>query len=156
MSSANLEILFIQKIDGRFPYDEAGIAEALVDEGCGISANAAFMVAHELVRRPRSSQTSDERCLELLSRMERQLDHPLKDVVLRLSGRKIRGLAVATADAIAAMKVVGQFTGQWNALNIVYFCVTDPSADVDAVYDEIVHCWERGSAVGPTGSAGGA
>jgi hypothetical protein len=138
----NAEVEFIQKIDCRFPYDEIGLAEALVDEGCQISANSAFMIVHELARRPRSCQTTDGRCLELLDRVDRQFHHPLKDLVVPLARRMIHKAPIAIWEAVEAMEVVGRFTGQMNALSVAYCSPTDHSDELDMIYDKIVATWK--------------
>jgi hypothetical protein len=137
------EIDFIDAIDCCFPYDERGSAEALVDEGCSISPNVAFMVIHELARRPRSCQTSDARCLELLDRVAQRLDHPLTEIIALLTRRMIRAEMVTSDQAIEAIHVVGRYPGQFNALNIAYFASTDYSEAVEAAHREVATSWEQ-------------
>ena len=135
---------FITAIDCRFPYDDQSAAHALIDEACAISADAAYMVVHELARRPGSSTTPDETCLALLDRLDRQLVHPAKSAVVAVARRMIRRESVALDELTNVMRVISRHAGQFNALALVTFaCEDDDVAAVKAIHDQVVEGWSR-------------
>ena len=133
---------FIEAIDCRFPYGDAALAESLIDEACSISGNAAFMVAHELARRPESSSASDAVCMALLDRLDERLTHPLKDSVLAVARRMVRREPVRFDECKALLSRIAAYPGEFNALAIVCFSCEDAEA-VDHICDAIVEGWRR-------------
>ena len=136
------EAEFIEAIDCRFPYGDASLAASLIDEACAISSNAAFMVAHELSRRPQSSSAADAVCLTLLDRLDERLIPPLKDSVLAVARRMVRRDSVRFDECKVLMDRIAAYPGEFNALAIVYFSCEDAEA-VDHIYDAIVETWRR-------------
>jgi hypothetical protein len=136
---------FINEIDCRFPYTDTDRAIGLIKSACAISANAAFMVVHELVRIPRSVVVPQAQRELLLNRVEAALDHPLKQLVIDIARRRINNLPVSESDASDAMRQIGQFPDQYNALAIAYFSCESSTDDelgaVDSAYKEVEGEW---------------
>lgn len=138
------EAEFIEAIDCRFPYGDPALAAWLIDEACANSSNAAFMVAHELSRRPRSSSAADAVCLTLLDRLCERRIHPLKDSVLAVARRMVRRDPVRFDECRVLMDRIAAYPGEFNALAIVYFSCEDAEAEaVDHICDAIVEGWRR-------------
>ena len=138
------EAEFLAAIDCRFPYDDQSTAHALIEEGCAISADAAFMVVHELARRPRGATTSDATCLALLECFDEQFSHPIKSNVLDVARRMVRRQSVACDELRAVMHAIAQYPGQYNALGLVSFAAEDDCMEaIEAMYNDIVRAWEQ-------------
>lgn len=135
---------FVGAIDCAFPYGNRASALALIEEACSISSNAAFMVVHELARRPGSSRASDSTCLALLDRVDARFSHPVKDLVLEVARRMVRREPVPFEECRAIMQEIAVHPGQFNALAVVYFsCEAAGMEAVDAIYENILAEWER-------------
>jgi len=61
------EAEFIEAIGFRFPYQDFDKCRSLIKLGASISANAAFMVLHEICRTPHKHSVSREILFELLT-----------------------------------------------------------------------------------------
>lgn len=139
------EAEFVAAIDCRFPYHDGELAQALIVEACSLSSNAAFLVAHELARRPRYCEVADAACLALLDRLDERLTHPLKGIVLDVARRMVRGELLPAVECLAVMEQVAAHPGEWSALGIVYFaCEEVGMATVERAYGEIVAAWRQG------------
>ncbi len=138
------EAEFIEAIDGRFPYGDERLALELIDEGCAISANAAYMVVHELARRPHGNKAADARCLQLLDLVDARLAHPVKDLVLGVARRMVRRERVPLDECAAIMREVGMYRDQCNALAVVYLaCDDDQMETVERLYADVIAAWKR-------------
>ncbi len=139
------EQAFIEAIDCCFPYEDTELAMALLQEGCAISANAAFMVLHELARRPSTSTVTDEVCHHLLDAFEAQFEHPLRPLMVKVARRMINGEALRRSECLDAMAQVAQHPGQYAALGTLHF--SGRPEDWDTVcdqYEAIVAAWRAG------------
>jgi hypothetical protein len=135
------EIEFIESIDACFPYDDTRSARVLIEQACAVSANAAFMVAHELARVPGSKRVSPDTLRELLVHLDAHLKHPLKDIVFRVVRTMIRGGRVSDAEVLALMDNIRAYPGQHNALSIVYFAAENGGDTVDSAFESITRAW---------------
>ena len=138
------EAEFIEAIDCRFPYDDEQLASALIDEACAISANAAYMVVHELARRPVGNEATDARCLQLLDLVDARFVHPAKERVLGVARRMVRRERVRFDECAAILRDVGRHRDQFNALAIV--CIAGEEGQMEAIqrlHDDIVADWMR-------------
>lgn len=132
---------FIESIDACFPYGDTRRAIALIDEACAISANAAFMVTHELARVPRSKRVSADTLRELLAYLDTRLKHPLKDTVFPVVRTMIRGGRIPDEEVLALMDNIRAYPDQYNALSIVYFAAENGGDVVDSAYESITQAW---------------
>ena len=139
------EAEFSDLIDARFPYGKSGEALKLVELACSISPNAAFMVAEELARPPRSARVSRHRREILLGELERRFDHPLKERIFTIARRLIGGCELAVPEALEAVRAIASYPGQYAALNIAYFSADDVAGDVDQAKQQVVGRWSRGA-----------
>jgi hypothetical protein len=138
------EAQFIEAIDCRFPYADERHALELIDEGCAISANAAYMVVHELARRPHGNKLADSTCLKLLDLVDARFTHPVKDLVLGVARRMVQRERVPLEECAAIMRDVGRHRDQYNALAVVYFaCEDDQMETVERLHDDIIAAWRR-------------
>ena len=138
------EAEFIDAVDCRFPYQQEAQAHRLIEEACAISPNAAFMIVHELARRPQGSTADDSTCLALLERLGDRFEHPLRDAVLGVARRMIRGDQLQVHDCVELMRAVSRHRGQFNALAVVYFsCEDSGMKTVDQLHGDIVGNWRR-------------
>ncbi len=133
---------FIRGIDCAFPYEERAAAARVIEEGAGLSANAAFMTLHEICRPPVRRRVGRELQLELLAAWRARFDHPLAGPVLRAARAIIEGEPLPGAEAIAAMRAIESHPGQYNALAIVGFACEDEA--VARVCEEILARWRAG------------
>lgn len=135
---------FIDAVDCRFPYRQEAQAHRLIAEACAISSNAAFMVVHELARRPQGSPADDSTCLALLERLSDRFEHPLRDAVIGVARRMITGDQLQVQECVELMRAVARHRDQFNALAVVYFSCEDAGMETgDQLRDEIVGVWRR-------------
>ena len=133
---------FIESIDCCFPYDDLPRAIRLIDLACTISANAAFMVALELARVPRSKHVPQATLRELLAHLDQRLQHPLKDTVFPVARTMIQGQRIPDADVVALMERFRAYPGQYSALAVIYFAAELASEAVDSAWEATVEAWE--------------
>jgi hypothetical protein len=136
------EAEFIAHIDCKFPYHDLVRAVSLIEIGCSISSNAGFAILHELIYLPSSQRLEMELRIRLLTLLRTHLLHPLVQPVSILAEQCIAGNEVTVANAIAVMRIIGPFTGQYSALAIAYMSCNDLEGEAEAVYDEIVRTWK--------------
>lgn len=134
---------FISAIDCCFPYEDTARATELIEEACSISADAAFMVVHELARRPCSSKVVDSVCLALLEQLDHRFSHPLKDMVLNVARRMVRRQSLPFEEFTKCMHQVACHRGQYNALAVIYFACNDDYclAAADELHEAILARW---------------
>jgi hypothetical protein len=138
---------FFQRIDCRFPYGNLAEASMLIEEARSISGDACFAVLEEICRRPRSTNVSQERQHQLLSLWAQAVDHPLKEEVVPFALALVNGSRIPAATCAAAMKAVSNYSGQWSALSIIYFAVSDEddraSAEIEELNTVIRAAWQE-------------
>ena len=132
---------FIEKIDCNFPYDDHEGALRLIELGCSISPNTAYMVAYEIVSVPRSVTVSQARQKSLLAEWSTRFEHPLKDLVLVAAEHCIAKRTVPERDCLEQMEQVRRYPEQYNALAIVTSPCDDESGDVYRFGEEIYEEW---------------
>lgn len=133
---------FIESIDCRFPYSDRESALRLIKAACSISSNAAFAVAQELARPPRSIAVGRDVLHGLLGELEMQFEHPLKSVIFPIARRMIDGEEISVPESLAAMRQVEPFAHQVNALAIPYHACDDLEGEADRAWEEIVVSWK--------------
>ncbi|MBL8729907.1 MAG: hypothetical protein JNM25_15885 [Planctomycetes bacterium] len=144
-------------IDCRFPFGERAAAIALLDEGCRISANAAFALVDEIVRPPRGCEASRDLRQEFLAYVFERFTHPLTSVLRPLAEQLVAGHESTADEALQMMRKVAEYPGQYAALCIVYFSAHDPREDLDREDDAIRRSWavQLGHAADRPQAAGG-
>lgn len=135
------EVEFIEAIDCRFPYGDQAKARELIELGVRISPNASFMVLHEICRPPRAVKRDPLALLELAASWEGTFQHPLVCVVLPIAKSMIQDQLVSVGEAMAAMREVAVYRGQYNALAIPYLACDDDNGEADALHKEITRAW---------------
>jgi hypothetical protein len=112
---------FISHIDCAFPYNDLPEWQRLVRLGATLSANAAFMVLHEICIPPRSAQVTSTQQLEMIDYWSSRFSHPLANQIRAVAIGRIAGERLDIDAASRVFKLVADHPGQYNALNIVYF-----------------------------------
>ena len=136
------EVEFINSIDCRFPYGNAKKARVLVMRAMKISPNAVFMIYHELSRPPRGTRSSQKQRLAILECIDENFIHPLSGLASWLTRKSIAGEELSVARAAAAARVIAQFPGCYNVLNIAYFSCDDKLGNNERLFDAIPKQWE--------------
>ena len=139
------EASFISSIDCKFPYHNREAALNAIVLGCQTSTNAAFSVAHELARLPRSVSVAPPVLIELLDDLNARFEHSLKASVMKIARRMILGELLSEIEAIAAMDTIAKYPQQWCALSIAYFSCDDASGRVNEAYERIRSEWNQGA-----------
>lgn len=132
---------FITSIDCCFPYRAPLQWRRTIADALKISPNAAFMVAHELCRPPRSVRVTVAQRLETWRYLSVRLHHPLAQQLSDVIALRIKGSEIPMAVAVKAMKLVRHSPNQYNALSICYFSYSG-MRKVDELYDRIVGEWQ--------------
>ncbi len=140
---------FISSIDCCFPYGDREAAVQAIHMACSISPSAAFTVAYELARVPRSASVSKDILLDLLFELKNHFSHPLKDVVLGITDKIIVGERLPLATVLQAMYEIAHYPGEWQALNIAACALQDYPEQiegehmdqVDELYQSITTAW---------------
>lgn len=131
LHDAKAEIPFEISFDGCFPYDDEVAASALIEQGWGISLNAAFCVLDELCRPPHQNSVSSQRQRELVSEWTGGPEHALKAPLLRCATALIDGTPLPWQEGVELMSSVGEYDGQRAALSIAYFASDAGSGEGD-------------------------
>lgn len=125
-------------IDSNFPYDYDG-ATKLIKKGCDLSPNAAFMIAHEIARPPRSAGVDKRRRIELLDIWTKHFVHELKEPIAEACRMIIDAKPLSPLELRELVYHLKRFPGESCALNIVYFAA--PNDLADEVYREVSDAW---------------
>lgn len=139
------EAEFSSLIECRFPYRSREESIRLIELACSISTNAAFMVADELARPPRSLRVSKRRREALLGELDSRFEHALKQSVFPIVRRRIAGAELTIPEAVAAIRRIGSHPGQYAALVIAYMSADDVTGEVDEAYQEVLASWRLGA-----------
>ncbi len=137
------EVEFIGWIDANFPYGRANVWPAVIKLGVSISSNAAFAVLDEICRPPHSYKPSLELRLSMLAYWDQHFDHPLKSLVLPAARALVHDVCIPVDDAIAAMKEIAVWPGEYCALSIPYFACDDVEGHADKVHEDIRKSWQK-------------
>lgn len=137
------ERCFCDSIDCCFPYDDRERASALVREACSISTTAAFCVASELARPPRSAGVTTTRLLELLDELSVGFEHPSKDLVLSVARRMAVGEELPVAESIALMGQLHSDASGWSALALILMSCDDVDGEAEAAYERTLGSWGK-------------
>jgi hypothetical protein len=137
------ELEFIDSIDCAFPYESAEKWRPLVEKGTAISANAAFMILHELCRLPRGVSVPKESIYAILDYWVESFQHPICVSILPIAKSVIDGEQVSVDKAIRTMREIAPYQGQYNALAIPYFACDDTDGFAEALRKKITTKWEK-------------
>jgi hypothetical protein len=146
LHDAPSEVAFVAAINGRFPYDDAAAASALIASGWSISLNAACCVLNEICRPPFCHhRPGDARLRELLAEWWSGPHHPLKLTLLRCADALLRNAPIPWEEGLRLMRDVSAYEAQRAALLIAY-SASDCSRDeadalLEAARQEIEAAW---------------
>ncbi len=135
------EKILLEEIDCKLPYSDKDACMHFIDRAVLISLNAVFAIVEELCRIPSRQSVSEIQLISLLDYVDSIFEHPLKPLVLNVASKMIRGEEVSVADAKANMNVVKNISGQFAALNIMYFSCDDETGEIETLYQDIVSDW---------------
>jgi hypothetical protein len=135
------EIEFIESIDACFPYMDEPKWRSLIKQGAQISDNAAYMVLHEICRAPNEVPSIVQ--LQILNEWKENFDHPVKELVVESAVKIINKKFITVQKAIKNLNKISKFSGNYNALSIVYFSCNDTDGQVDDLYNRIMKMWEK-------------
>jgi hypothetical protein len=141
---SNVERLFMDEIDARFPFDDLERCTNLIDRGIAISPNAAYGVLHELcVNRPRrGDQIPDDRLIQLVEYWRSHFEHPVAPMLTEVAALMIQRQHLPVEDAIAKMRILSRYPGLYAALSILYFSCDDAQGLLEPVDAEIRKGWD--------------
>ncbi|MBC7768868.1 MAG: hypothetical protein H7124_08770 [Phycisphaerales bacterium] len=133
---------FADRIDCRFPYNEHGAAQRLIEEARGISLNAAFCVLQEICSPPHPPPVTFARQQELLGQWIAIVDHPLVEAVLPCANALLNREELPSMVAAPILTRVGQHDGQLAALALVLSATDDTAPAIRVLEQEIRLRWE--------------
>ncbi len=136
-----LESEFIASIDCRFPYGRPIKWRRVVSQSSAISANAAFMVIHEVCRPPRHVKLPEARTREILHFLLKRFRHPLIRILMPAIDSHIQGKNLPVSKAANLMRQVAKYPHQYNALAICYLSCNDKNGTLEPIYERIVGDW---------------
>lgn len=139
------EILFLDKIDCNFPYNDKLESLSLIDEAAALSTNALFSVIEELCRIPESKKAnvSTSTLLDLLKSTSGKLTHPIKEMIVDVANKMIRDQGLKVDEVILKMREVQKYPKQFAALNILYFSCDDHEEKLESIWHEITREWNK-------------
>ena len=131
---------FIESIDFSFPYEDKEKAINLIAQGRTISANASFMVLHEIVRAPSEVALETKECLYdyWCNGFSHELLEPVKEAASALLASKV----IPVSRAIELMREIEKHTDQYCALSIVYFSCDDAQGQADQKFNQVIEQWQ--------------
>ena len=138
------EVRFAAKFDCRFPYLDQAAATTLIEEGWALSPNAAFVVLHEICRKPHSAKVSCKRQSELIDQWIAKGSHPLQEQIVQCARVLVQGCRLPWRQAAMVMEVVANYPHQYAALSIAYFsgdCDGEGDAQLEATHSRITNGW---------------
>jgi hypothetical protein len=139
------ETEFIETIDCRFPYADETKWRSLIGTGTSISANAAFMVLHEICRPPRSCDVPVELRQQMLGEWATSFRHPLVATVLPVAKAMVCNQEISLEQSMQTMREIAAYPNQFWALSIAYFACDDPTGQVDVLHQKIIDGWGTAS-----------
>ena len=139
---AGREQPFSDRIDACFPYDEANVALALIDEARGISLNAAVCVLYEICMPPHPPQVTRARQHELLEQWMSMIKHPIADLIMPCARALVDEEPVAPAIAEEILRGVSAHDGQLAALAVVVASTDDTAPSIVALEQELRRRWD--------------
>jgi hypothetical protein len=131
---------FIESIDFSFPYEDKEKAIDLIAQGRAISANASFMVLHEIVRAP--SEVALETKERLYNYWCNGFSHELLEPVKEAASALLASNVISVYRAIELMREIEKHTDQYCALSIVYFSCDDTEGQADQKYNQVIEQWQ--------------
>ncbi|MFV8784455.1 hypothetical protein ACNKU7_18720 [Microbulbifer sp. SA54] len=131
---------FIESIDFGFPYEDKEKSMDLIAKGRAISANASFMVLHEIVRAP--NEVAQETKESLYHCWRNGFSHDLLDPVKEAAEALLANKFISVTRAIGLMCEIEKYINQYCALSIVYFSCDDTEGLADQKYNEIIEQWQ--------------
>lgn len=141
-SSKSREKEFLTLIDAKVPYSDRAEVEELVRTGIAISPNAVFAFIYEVVCPPRSQlqfAKLDDREYAL-SCVRQKFEHPLKDLVLSVAERSVRGEHISDKEISAGMKTIADYPKQHEALDVL-LTSADDSETAEQEFNRIIKLW---------------
>jgi len=139
------ENIFLDRIDRNFPYNDRLESVKLIDQAAALSTNALFAVIEEICRQPHSEKTivSKSVLVDLLNLTRDKLNHPLSPLILDVADKMVNGQEITVDDAIAKMKIVKKYPGQFHALSILYFSCDDVDGKLEPLWEDIMRDWKK-------------
>jgi hypothetical protein len=134
---------FIRQIDCDFPYASALKWRKILKSSVSFSANATFMVLHELCRPPKSATSSSSQRKVIRQHLYKYFRHPLKSRLEKIITSQINGKKVSIAVAAKAMRYVASHPNQYNALAICYFSCNDKNNYIEQLHEGIIEKWRN-------------
>lgn len=136
---------FIDAVHHAFPYDDAALATALTRQALHISANAAFMVLHEVLFPPEESTSAGAGAgaRAALDVLNASMSHPLKGALLSVAERLRAGERLSLEEVANLLRRIESFHGQYNALAIGYRAYAGTMPGVGKLYTSILGRWQR-------------
>lgn len=137
LHDAPSEVLFVATFDaGRFPYDDAAAASALIERGWSISLNAACCVLNEICRPPLVDHRPTEgRLRELLAEWRAGPSHPLKPALVQCADALIADAPLVWEECLRLMWTISAYEAQRAALLIAYSASDCSDDDTDAALE---------------------
>jgi hypothetical protein len=130
---------YLDSIDASFPYQDESRWKATIDEGIRISPEAAYGALYEIFAAPPEIPVSDlERMMDYWSA---RFEHPLKEMVLKMTKAWVTGTGVPEAEVLSAMEMMFQYPGLYKALQLVAGPPLDWSEAVDNKYADMNWRW---------------
>ena len=132
---------FFNRIRCAFPDYSREEAIAVAIEACSISTNAAFGLVDEVSRPPYPESVDRAIAQEVLALIESKTVHPLTRPVLQLVRELLEGRPPTVEKAVAMLREIENFPGQYAALAIAYFASDDIDGVADTEYNRIAAKW---------------
>jgi hypothetical protein len=131
---------FMLFIDFNFPFHDENLWRRVVETGAHLSPNCAFMVLHEICR-PHTRYATSARQQAIYQYWRSCFDHPLVDVMAPVAETMIEHEYATGEQAMAAMRGAAAFPHQANALGLALYSSGQPTAEMKALYEQIVAAW---------------
>lgn len=135
------EIEFVESIDACFPYEDEKEWRSLIQQGKKISANASFMVLHEICGAP--DDLSRPVLRQMLAEWIQANTHLLKDEFGQVAKGMIEGDVLECDQIVKLMEEVGNYKDLYAALGILCYACPDEDSRVELVYKRIVKQWRK-------------
>ena len=143
MSTDNKEALFLDKIDCNFPYQNQSVSLKLISEAESLSTNALFSIIEELCRIPDTEKKKGAlfSISELLKLTASKIHHPLKEIIIPVANKMVRGENLTVNEVVSTMEIVRLYPKQYAALSILYFSCDDAEEKLEELWREIIIQW---------------
>lgn len=135
------ECEYIDGIDANFPYHDEHAWKAVIEEGVGISDNAAYMALYEICCGP--AEIARPSLLKMVEYWSLKYSHPMKALVIEAAKAVIEGVELSEEKVLEGLDRIANYANLYNAANILLAASPRDGGRIRSKHEAIVDTWRR-------------